>query len=76
MGLRLVATGRGGPEQLRFLLRTKVGQVARSAHLTEAQKQKLLLAGEGDIRHFLDRLDEMKSKFQGPELRRGLAGDL
>ena len=41
--------------------------LARSVGLSDSQKAKLLLAGEGDIRRFLDRVEEIKLKYRsGP----------
>jgi hypothetical protein len=49
------------PEQtLEALLRKKVDVLARAAGISGEQQRKLLLAGQGDIRRFIDRVDEIK----------------
>lgn len=45
----------------------KVDEIARAAGMTEQQRQKLHLAGLGDIRHFADRVDAIKLKHQATE---------
>jgi hypothetical protein len=56
--------GPGGPRGwLDSLLRRKVDVVDCGALLTDAQKQKLQLAGRGDIRHFFDRVAEERAPF-------------
>jgi hypothetical protein len=59
----------GGPprERLQSLLREKIEQVARTTAVSEREKHKLQLAGEGDIQHFLDRVDQFKAKAQADE---------
>jgi hypothetical protein len=59
---------RGASQQnLETQLDMKVEDIARSAGMSEAQRQKLRLAGLGDIRHFADRVDEIKVKHQSTE---------
>jgi len=49
------------PEQtLESLLRKKVDVLARAAGVSGEQQRKLMLAGQGDIRRFVDRVDEIK----------------
>ncbi|HUE12602.1 MAG TPA: hypothetical protein VMR25_00435, partial [Planctomycetaceae bacterium] len=49
------------PEQtLESLLRKKVDVLARAAGASGEQQRKLLLAGQGDIRRFIDRVDDFK----------------
>jgi hypothetical protein len=56
---------REGPEsKLESLLRTRIADLARAGALSDEQKQKLLLAGEGDIRRFIDRVEQMKSRYR------------
>ncbi len=50
-------------EQLDSLLMLSVGEVERACNLSEAQKKKLLLAGHGDIKHFMDRVAEARRVF-------------
>jgi hypothetical protein len=56
-----------GEGRLVSLLKTKADELARMTGLSETQKQKLLLAGEGDVRRFVDRVDEIKLKHQATE---------
>src|SRR5580658_10050838 len=52
------------PEQRLLLqLHARVREVARISAVSQAQQEKLLLAGEGDIRRFLDRAEEVKNRF-------------
>jgi hypothetical protein len=50
-------------DQLDSLLMLSVGEVERSCNLSEAQRKKLLLAGHGDIKHFMDRVAEARRVF-------------
>ena len=50
-------------EHLDSLLMLSVAEVERSCPLSEAQKRKLLLAGHGDIKRFLDRVAEARKVF-------------
>jgi hypothetical protein len=50
-------------EQLESLLMLRIGEVERSCSLNESQKKMLLLAGRGDIKHFLNRLAEARRVF-------------
>jgi hypothetical protein len=54
-------------ERLQVLLRERIEQVAQTTTVSEGQKQKLRLAGEGDIQHFLDRVEQLKTKAQSDE---------
>jgi hypothetical protein len=54
----------GGPspeKRLAARLQSKIDEIARSAGLSDDQKQKLLLAGEGDIHHLIDQVGELKA---------------
>ena len=53
--------------QLRFTAQN----LAISQKLTSAQQQKLILAGKGDIKRWLDRVEESRSRFQLPVVRDG-----
>jgi hypothetical protein len=46
------------------LLTMQIEEIDRACGLTEAQKQKLRLAGKGDLKRFFDVYDEKKRKFQ------------
>jgi hypothetical protein len=63
---RTVASVRG---LLDALLRQKIDTIDRVCTLTEAQKQKLQLAGRGDIQRLFDRVEDVRAKFQQIELR-------
>ena len=51
-----------------WLLARKVGDLARASRLAEDQKQKLLLAGRGDIVRLIDRMEELRSRYRSAEL--------
>ncbi len=54
-------------QRLNRLLAQKVLDVAHAARLTETQRQKLLLAGQGDIVRLDDRVDKLRARYQaGP----------
>jgi hypothetical protein len=46
-------------------LASKVASIDRICQLTDAQKQRLELAGRGDIKRFFDRIDSLQPPFQG-----------
>ena len=55
----------GWPQRrLDSLLKIKTDEVVREAGLSEVQKRKLLLAGEGDVRRFMEAVDDVKAKYQ------------
>jgi hypothetical protein len=54
----------GARGRLDALLTLNIETVAQSCGLTEPQRQKLWLAGRGDIKRFFDRVDELRRKFQ------------
>ena len=54
--------------RLDWLLVRKVGDVARASRLTELQKQKLLLAGRGDLLRLIDRMEELKARYRSAVL--------
>jgi hypothetical protein len=56
--------GESGRPKLNLLLKTKMDEVSRAAELTLEQQQKLVLAGEGDIRRFVDRVEEIKLRYR------------
>jgi hypothetical protein len=51
-------------DQLDSLLMLSIGEVERACNLSVAQKKKLLLAGHGDIKHFMDRVAEARRVFE------------
>jgi hypothetical protein len=54
--------------QLDGLLSRRVADLGRTARLAEDQKQKLLLAGRGDIVRLIDRMEELRSRYQSAAL--------
>ena len=54
---------RAGRNKLDSLLTLQVDEVVRTCGLSEMQKKKLLLAGQGDIKRFFDRVEEKRKKF-------------
>lgn len=48
---------------LNAVLQSKIGRANQASLLTPEQKQKLALAGEGDIRRLFERLDEAREEF-------------
>jgi hypothetical protein len=53
-----------GRKRLESLLALQIDQVDRTCALTDAQKKKLQLAGQGDIKRFFNRVEEKRKKFQ------------
>jgi hypothetical protein len=51
-------------QSLNSMLKTKVDEVSVRAGLSPAQKRKLFLAGEGDIRRFYERVDQLEAKYR------------
>jgi hypothetical protein len=56
--------GEAPQDRLESLLRRKVEEISRIAAISANQKQKLILAGRGDIQRFVDRVDRLKAKYQ------------
>ncbi len=60
--------GGESPESVRARLNNvvneRVGRLDRQYRLTDAQKEKLLLAGLGDIKRAFDRVDDLRRRFQ------------
>jgi hypothetical protein len=66
----LFGSGRDEAEARRLLFQRlwqKVAAVNRACGLTEAQSQKLELAGRGDIHRFFEQAAEMRTKFEAIE---------
>jgi hypothetical protein len=53
-----------GRRRLDALLNQKIKAVEKFCRLTDAQKQKLQLAGRGDIKRFTDRMEALRPAFQ------------
>jgi hypothetical protein len=51
-------------QQLRRVLNIQIARLNLDYSLTDAQKKKLFVAGEGDIKRFFDRMAELKTKFE------------
>jgi hypothetical protein len=56
--------GQSPQDALESRLRKRVNQLARTAGLSKEQRDKLQLAGEWDIHHFVDRIVEIKEKYE------------
>ena len=54
----------GARSRLDALLLMRLEDVAQACTLTDPQRQKLQLAGRGDINRFFDRVEELRRKFQ------------
>lgn len=67
---------RGAELSLSSQLQRRVNMLARSMSLSEGQIDQLSLAGQGDIRRFMDRVDEVKARFgharRGPDTWRAI----
>ena len=48
-------------------LTLEIERIERSCRITEEQKRKLQLAGRGDLKRFLDRVDEVRRKLRDSE---------
>jgi hypothetical protein len=67
---------RGAELSLVSQLQRRVNMLARSMSLSDSQIDQLSLAGQGDIRRFMDRVDEVKARFahtrRGPDTWRSI----
>lgn len=57
----------GARQQLEILLTLQIRKLTAQCHLTEDQQKKLELAGRGDIKHLLDRIDHIGRTFEDRE---------
>lgn len=57
-------TAAGARKRLDTMLGLQIDAIDRACNLTEAQKQKLQLAGRGDIKRFFSRFEDAKRRFQ------------
>ena len=59
--------GKAGARQFRVqlenLLRNKIGEIEQMFQLTAAQREKLRLAGHGDIKRLLDEIEDARREF-------------
>jgi hypothetical protein len=67
---------RAGRNQLDSLLTLQVDDVARIGQLTELQKKKLVLAGRGDIKRFLEKVEEKRQKFEKVKTDQNKVGEI
>ncbi len=58
------ATEKSRSDHFRELLLGKIGQALGEGQLTAEQQAKLILAGRGDIKHFLDIIEERRVEFE------------
>jgi hypothetical protein len=56
--------GSSHEQKLRERLRARIQQLSRSHSVSNEQEGKLLLAGQGDLRRFLDRVEELKGRIR------------
>jgi hypothetical protein len=54
-------------DKLQKDLRRRIEAVGQVCRLTEAQTKKLELAGCGDIKHFFDRVEQLRHRFNEPD---------
>ncbi len=58
-----------GPEWIEASLKQRVDEIVRICRLTDVQKEKLTLAGKGDIQHFESRVDELRAKCKSGKIQ-------
>jgi hypothetical protein len=63
-------------QKLNELLALKVLEVGHTARLTETQRQKLLLAGQGDIVRLDDRVAKLRARYQAGPLTQELEQEM
>src|SRR5262245_41675135 len=51
-------------KRMEAMLAVQTDEVVRACALSNAQKEKVQLAGRGDIKRFFDRVEESRKKFQ------------
>ncbi|MGE5194648.1 MAG: hypothetical protein ACM3U2_19320 [Deltaproteobacteria bacterium] len=66
----------GARSRLDARLLMRLDDLAQSCDLTEAQRQKLHLAGRGDIRRLFDRIEELRRKFQAVRSDQNRIGEI
>jgi hypothetical protein len=55
----------GAKSRLESNLELRIDDLERACELTDVQKKKLKLAGQGDIKRYYDRIEELKRKYGG-----------
>jgi hypothetical protein len=63
------APGQRPETRLELLLRKRVQEVTHAATISVVQEQKLSLAGRGDIRRFIERVDAIKARYPSDDPR-------
>ncbi len=58
-----------GPEWIEASLKQRVDEIVRICRLTDVQKEKLTLAGKGDIQHFESRVDELRARCKSGKIQ-------
>jgi hypothetical protein len=69
-------SGAARRNKLESLLTLQVDDVGRACHLSELQRRKLILAGKGDIKRFLDKVDEKRKKFDKVKSDQNKVGEI
>jgi hypothetical protein len=65
-----------GRNKLDALLDLSVDEVSRECSLSDIQRQKLLLAGRGDIKRFFEKVEEKRKKFDKLKTDQNKIGEL
>jgi hypothetical protein len=58
----------GRRQQLETHLKLRVAELVKVCSLTDVQQKKLMLAGRGDIKRTMDRVDALKRKFKAAQM--------
>jgi hypothetical protein len=66
----------GARGRLNDQLHTRLDVVVASCGLSDAQRQKLDLAGRGDIKRFFDRVEELRRRFQAVKTDQNRIGEI
>jgi hypothetical protein len=69
-------SGAARRNKLESLLTLQVDDVGRVCKLSELQRRKLILAGKGDIKRFLDKVDEKRKKFEKVKSDQNKVGEI
>ena len=71
----IVNSAAAGKARLQTQLDLQIAEIARICQLTEAQSQKLKLAGGGDIKRFFDRYTKLREQFLKVRFDQDLVND-
>src|SRR5262245_30585105 len=66
----------GARGRLDSQLQMRLDDLVASCGLSDAQRQKLHLAGRGDIKRFFDRIDELRRRFQTMKTDQNRIGEI